>query len=422
MNASLIVALCIVVLVLALRQRPLAIALVAALVPAYTLRASFFGVPTTALECAIATLYAVFLYKTLFAGEWREHLHLVREHRSVRFMLATGVIFIVIGIMSSFVTPDTHAALGLLRADIIAPVLFGFMAMMTLRTQKDIRLVLWALLLSGAVVAVIAIVQYATNIGIPEPWNIWPGRRATSVYGFPNAVGLYLAPLSTLAIGMLLFAKDLSRKTRFAVVGSLTLMLAGIVFSHSDGAVAAVAAATFCMLLCTRFRIPALVVSVALAVAAFAFPPTREILLFQDVSGQVRLALWHGMVSLLKAQPIFGAGLGGFPAVYDLFRLPSHVELLLYPHNELLNFWVELGIAGATWIVVMVAWCLARIAKLRRVAPAIALPLLGIIVAYIVYGLVDVPYFKNDLAVLFWLWIAILATTSYKKEIRSVKP
>jgi hypothetical protein len=32
---------------------------------------------------------------------------------------------------------------------------------------------------------------------------------------------------------------------------------------------------------------------------------------------------------------------------------------------------------------------------------------LPVIIAILVHGLVDVPYFKNDLAVLFWMLIAL---------------
>lgn len=36
--------------------------------------------------------------------------------------------------------------------------------------------------------------------------------------------------------------------------------------------------------------------------------------------------------------------------------------------------------------------------------------LISAMIVIIVHGLVDVPYFKNDLAVMFWLFLAMMGT------------
>ena len=36
------------------------------------------------------------------------------------------------------------------------------------------------------------------------------------------------------------------------------------------------------------------------------------------------------------------------------------------------------------------------------------LPHLAVFVAIMLHGLVEVPYFKNDLALLFWIWMGLL--------------
>ena len=55
--------------------------------------------------------------------------------------------------------------------------------------------------------------------------------------------------------------------------------------------------------------------------------------------------------SICADRPIFGAGLANFPNVYPDYKLDRHVEFLLYPHNILLDFWVELG------LTVQSGWC-----------------------------------------------------------------
>jgi uncharacterized ion transporter superfamily protein YfcC len=44
------------------------------------------------------------------------------------------------------------------------------------------------------------------------------------------------------------------------------------------------------------------------------------------------------------------------------------------------------------------------------------LGLMGAMVVIVVHGLVDVPYFKNDLAVLFWVMIGIMGIMKFEAE------
>ncbi len=416
MNTIIITIACAALVVIAWRSRPWAIAVVVALLPTYVVRTTVAGIPATMLEGLILTLFAVFCVRVIFFGEWREWIAELRQNRSQRFVIASGLVLICIGVLSLLATPDLHAGIGIFKAYLVEPVLFAVVCLASLKTQHDIQRVFWALAFSAAVIALIALVQYATGWAIPDPWNAWPGRRSTGVYGFPNAVGLYLAPIVSLCVGVLLFWEKRSLRVTAALCAVVVLSVAAIFSARADGAVIAIAAATFVLLLFTRFRWHACVAAIVLSTAAFAFEPTRDILLFHDASGDVRLALWHGTWNLLRAQPIFGAGLGAFPMVYDLYRLPSHVELLQYPHNLFLDFWVELGFAGLVWIAAMLGWLVSRTVALRQSARTHALPVLGVIVAFVVYGLVDVPYFKNDLALLFWLLIAVTGLFSLQKK------
>lgn len=410
MNSVIIVLACTGMLILSLRHRALAIAVIAALLPSYVVRTTVFGVPITLLEGLVLTTSAVCVFNILFRGEWKHLARMLREHRAWRFVCWSACIFACIGAISVLASPDIRAALGIYKAYIVEPALFACVTLATLRRRKDVQQVLWGLLIGGTVIACIAIVQFFTGVGIPEPWNTWPDRRATAIYGFPNAVGLYLAPLTTLAIGLLLFWRDRSRRTAVALAAFITIGVAAIITSRSDGAVVAVAAATFCMLLTTRTRIAAISIAAILFTAAILLPATRDILTFHDVSGQVRIALWTGTVEMLQAQPLFGSGLAGFPMTYDIYRLASHVELLEYAHNLILDFWSQFGIAGFFWIIAMILWMLIHTLCIRGNDRAFARALCGVVIAFIVYGFVDVPYFKNDLSLLFWIFVALIAS------------
>lgn len=132
---------------------------------------------------------------------------------------------------------------------------------------------------------------------------------------------------------------------------------------------------------------------------------------FRDPGGQNRISLWRGTAEYLTSSPVNffrGAGIHGFPLVHETFRNPRREEPLIYPHEIALNFWMEYGFFGMlamVWIALRTACCSA--ATLRKNFNGLQLGALAGLGAMLTHGLVDVPYFKNDLAVLAWLFVLL---------------
>lgn len=359
--------------------------------PSYLIRFSVAGIHVNLLDVLIGLACATTLlwFRHGRLGVWK-------------YIMGS---FALIGIIAVAVSNQPLAAMGLYKSYIIAPMLVGIMVLM-IRPRLEAIVTAVAILVSF--IALIGAWQVFSGSGIPAPWNV-PGKnfRITSVYDYPNAVGLLLAPLLALLASYLLQrGKHVSWLLPVFFVGCLA-----IVWSHSDGAVFAVAAAVVFSLLFTKWRWWVVGGVGVLAIGLLLFGPTREILLLQDTSGEVRLALWQGTVNLLAHHPLTGAGLAGFPDLYAQYKLDRHVELLLYPHNLILDFWVELGILGVIWLIgVLIRFFSKQLKHASRTNIAV----MSAMVAILVYGLVDVPYFKNDLAVLFWLLITLADTQSLR--------
>ena len=86
----------------------------------------------------------------------------------------------------------------------------------------------------------------------------------------------------------------------------------------------------------------------------------------------------------------------------------NEIEPLLYPHNIIFNFWLEIGLAGLLafgWTIAL--FFNAGFSQLRR-GDWLTLGMMAAMVVILVHGLVDVPYFKNDLAALFWVVVGLL--------------
>ncbi len=129
---------------------------------------------------------------------------------------------------------------------------------------------------------------------------------------------------------------------------------------------------------------------------------------------------------MLKDHWFFGAGFGGYPKVFDAYHKARFIEIFQYPHTILFNFWTETGLLGVfAFVGIVVTWVKSAVrvgvAKATAEHPKRYLPILVLVaplIAMLIHGLVDVPYFKNDLALLFWIFVwLVIAAKSERAEL-----
>ena len=380
-----------------------------AALPSYLIRFEVAGIPTTALETMFAILFVVWMLK--------------REKRLIDIkgwgwlLLA----WLAVATLSMFVSPVFREAAGIWKAYFVEPILFFLLANDLLRAEADRKNALKALAVSAIAVGALAVIQHWTDWGVPPPFNGQPippateaEFRSTAFYGFPNAIGLYLAPMVPLFAAMAFFEK----KRRFWIVAFLFSVL-GIAFARSVGAmVGATAAIAYLTLRFRRTRLPAILFGAVALTVLLLIPASRAKLIENATltgwSGRVRTQMWGETWNMLKDHPVFGAGLSGYPIVFDEYHLARYIEIFQYPHDILLNFWTETGMAGVIVFILLIWRYLASLRQARRRDPnlqAWTAMLAASMVALLVHGLVDVPYFKNDLSMLFWLLCALASST-----------
>ncbi len=395
-----------------------AIFLISFLLPFYVVRFFVSSLPLTLLEGAILIFFAVWLVKIIIKKEWRQKIKNIRIRLRNQRLLIWMPLFLLAATISVFLSPNLRDALGIWRAYFIEPFLLFVALLAIAKGAKGEKTILSGLALSVLVISGVAIFQKISGLFIPPPWQDEATRRVVSIFPYPNAVGLYLAPIVSLFFILLI-----SHKTE--LVGklfrwlSLAVVVGGvlaIVFAVSEGALIAVAVAFFLAALFTKWWKIALGVVLLSALIIFIFPAPRAYLIekisFQDVSGDVRLALWQGTFKMIKDNPIGGVGLSGFQERYVDYKLAKHTESLVYPHNLVLNFWVETGLLGlVSFLLILEKFFLPagkRFVKTLKNSPLL-LGLAAAALAIVVQGMVDAPYFKNDLAAMFWILLALLS-------------
>lgn len=391
-------------------KREYAIAALIVLVPTYQLRFSILGLPTTVLEWLIGILVVVFVVDVI-----RKKQRVVLPYWWLVYL------FVLSGIIATATSVDVRAGLGLFKAYIIEPVLVYLVVVNTMKTPASQKLLRYAFFALVVIVALVAILQAAHLVYVPEPYASQHPRRVTSLYPFPTAIGKLVAPLIGFFIAYCYFAFfSLKRNSKTALLFALPVALGflSLVFSVNRGAMIGVALATAFVILAARHWKAFVAIALILIIAALAVPQVNryvaKVFDRQDTSTDVRVVMWKGTLRLLEAHPIFGAGLGGFPTLYNVYRDASHVELFPNPDQLILTLWTEMGMFGMfVFFVVLGVWIrecvlLMKNAEWKSEQWVIGAAGIAAIIAFFAHGMLDTPYFKNDLAVIFWMLFAVI--------------
>ena len=379
---------------LSVRNFKYSLFVLAGLLPLYLIRFSV-GIPFTLLE----VLILITIVRWLFLR--KPHLRIASIHKDPFARIA----LLVLTAASFGVTfaPDLASALGQWKAYFVEPIILFFIYRTEL-SKKDWHHVFTAFMWSAVIVSLIGILQWIFRIGIPIPWDI--ERRITSIFPYPNALGLYIAPIIGLSFAALF------QKKKFLPLLTILLGMIAIILAKTEAALVTIPAALLITLWIGPFssKIKTRLTGACLltAVALFSFiPAVHEKILLQDYSGQVRISQWQETAELLKTTPIFGSGLGGYQEALQPFHDPTLYEIFEYPHNIFLNIWTELGLLGLFAFVLLSLLVLKTTIRYRYDHLVLG-AFLALLIMFI-HGLVDVPYFKNDLSVMTWILLAAIA-------------
>lgn len=436
---------------LALKRLDFAVFFIAAALPTYLIRFQFFGLPLTILEVMILSAFAAWVI-----GNRKgilERLKGKEKKRPYPFWLEI-IALLIVSFSALTVAGFSNEALGIWKAYFFEPIILFILAVNALKTDKSRRAIIYSLAFSAFVVSIFAVYQKFTGAFIANDfWAAEATRRVVSFFPYPNAVGLFLAPITALLIGFFFSLplrtdlKDAAKK--IFILLTITLSIAAIYFAHSEGALIGLAAAVFVLALFAgkKRRLIALSLAFIFICASFVYNPlgdyVKEKASLSDLSGTIRQRQWkETMMTLSGPAFILGNGLSGYQAAvkpyhqegvfYNFDKIENFdavvwasstlqkkywqpVEIYLYPHNIFLNFWSELGLIGAlifTWLIFRFLFVsykvFRRFKKEDDKKRYIALGLMASMIAILIHGLVDVPYFKNDLSAMFFILLAML--------------
>lgn len=327
-------------------------------------------------------------------------------------------LFLGASLLSFLVTEYPRLSLRELRTVIVEPVAYFVLVCGLLTTPGSARWVVSGLLGSTALVALVALGQFASGHGVVDTEGV---RRAVGTYPSPNHLALMLG--RTLPFFLALGWTGPDPRWPYRIGG---LLAAGaLLASFSIGGWLGTAAALIVVMgLIAGRRAALLAVGLAALFAVTVLPlvQVERVLSHLDPArgtSFLRLQLWSASIQMVRDHPLLGIGLDNFLYLYQQEYLPpaaAQEPNLSHPHNWVLHFWLSLGLPG----LVSLLWLLQRFARAIRpllaspssLTRALAIGAVGSMVDFLVHGSLDNSYFLVDMAFTFWLTLGVVVVLS----------
>jgi O-antigen ligase len=229
-------------------------------------------------------------------------------------------------------------------------------------------------------------------------------------------------------------AKSYNLKAVLWVLGAIGLLLS---LSRSGWLGLAAAVVVYLIVAADKKTRKIIFAGAIIAIAIVVYYPNLRyrILLpfYGEKSADSRIELWTDGLKAVKESPVLGLGLSGFANQYGVLNTDPTLDTHNFPHNIFLNFWVETGLVGLISFLYIIGLYIYR--GLRGASPParpvrrsfsegggrvagtagvvgefdrlLALSISLFLIVLLFQGLVDNPYFKNDLALVFWIILAL---------------
>jgi O-antigen ligase len=279
-----------------------------------------------------------------------------------------------------------------------------------------------ALLGSGAVVAVLAIIERATG------WTPWghsasEAGRVAATLSSAGVLGAYLGAAIAAAVAVLLWhgPPALRRLSWIA----LPLAVPALGFTLTRGPILATLVVVVAMIVFRRSAVRLAVAGIAVLLAVVAIGSWSTISSSSLYRGRVaessnvqsRLLIDRWSIKLFERKPVLGHGYGSFDAIKNSAQLsPGNLPLAAgkdyTSHNTFLTILVELGAIGLA--LLLLPWLLVSSAALRGVIrgtaarPWLPIACVGVLGAYALTALTTDMRFFSIVPALAWIAVGVL--------------
>jgi len=371
--------------------------------PLYLVKIKIYSVPTNWFEILVGlTLFFWIIKKSRLVNLKK----FIKNYK--KYIICVSLIFIGL-LMATFLNREYAIGLGIIKSWFLIPIILMLIIVTTFPSKKMINVFI-TFYGSSFFVAGIALNYLISG-------KLTYDGRLEAFFNSPNYLAMYLAPALIIALVVVLKNKTREQKNNLILKSimalSLVIILIVFYFTYSYAAWLSVILAVLATLLIEKkISLKEIFLIVVLFIFMF-FSQWKSgklnnlVTLNPRSSLASRIIIWRSAEKILENNWIFGIGPGNFQKVYLSYQkfYPPYLEWAVpHPHNLYLSFWLYGGLLSFLgFIGLLFFWFRDILVKIKTSHKAVLLITIGIMTITLVHGLVDTTYFKNDLAVIFWL-------------------
>jgi O-antigen ligase len=358
----------------------------------------FSALSITAAQAAILVALAAWLYERVRAKDDDRPLHLPLLWPLAAFYLASA--------LASVTAVDPFQSFKDLR-NVFEPAFFFLLVNHVNGEQRATTLT------HLLVTAVTVMAVYGLTQAIAEG----PTFRVHGTMSIYMTFAGILMLIALVVLAQLLFI-PLSRLS-YGLVGSLVLLTAALVMTHTRGAWLGLAAGVTVILGFRRKRfllaLPVVAVAIFLASPEAVRTRIRSIVDPQDVTARERLYMWGSGLQILRDHPWTGVGINGVKRVYRDYKHPNAVrDQRAHLHNNPIHIAAERGLIGlACWLWIWIAfyhqtWKIFRAVEADNYrARALVIGGLASVTGFHVAGLFEYTFGDSEVIMLVYFLMAL---------------
>lgn len=381
----------------------------------------FLPIYNSLCSIGIGLLIFSYLIKILFLGEpFRKP-----------FLIFPILVFVCVCAFSIFFSPSVSSSLVGLRK-LILYVSIYIATVSSINSERRLKFILFLVLLSAVTVSIDGIYQVLTG----KDWFSgrllmeYPHRgifRVTASFHQAGSLGIFMASVIPCFWYSTFFMFRGKKKILLIFTG--VLMTAILISSLAPGAALGVLSSfIFLSIVRKELRLAAL----SLGISAFGFLllpvsitswPAGS--LFDTFFG--RLKMWRVALDIIGRSPIFGSGINTFSEFYAMFCKPGdpfYGQGAPYAHNMYIQMTAEVGLIGLAvfaWILISLFKKSFAIYSSKRREGLLMFALLGSLVSYLIFGLLESAFYTSHGALTFWILLSLIASLHTNFNLRNFK-
>lgn len=302
-------------------------------------------------------------------------------------------------------------------------LLWYFVVVQLVKTRDGTRKLLYILVITGILMGLHGIYQYAEGVYMPANWvdaaeasNV--RTRVYSILTSPNILGSLMVLLIPICVSFISFERKLYKKVFFA--SGAAVMTVCLIFTLSRMAMLGLVLSMliYCLMRDKRLILPliaaaALILLVPAVGSRFAYALSPEYIISSLKGG--RFIRWLNGLEILKNNLFFGVGLGRFGGAV---AANYNVSGTFYMDNYYLKIAVEMGICGLLAFTALIynvfAWSARALVKLREdryrfLVQGMIAGMAGVAAHNLVENVFEVPM----MVIYFWVTAGIIMFLGY---------